>query len=100
MIAEALLEQGAAIPEDLLPVEVWPVAEPYRQAFRVLSASRSWGMSGPLPLPYSEIIAYARANGLAESMTELEECVSFIQAQDSEYLVQSASKLKQDRPAR
>lgn len=89
MIAAALAEQGAEIPEDLLGVDVWPSAAPYRDAFHVLSAARgrAVGMYGSIPqaIEYSEIVCFARANGFADSMTELEEFVSIIQAQDTTY---------------
>ena len=93
MIAAALVEQGVEPPEDLLPVEVWPVAWPYRRAFLVLSAARGSGMNGLLPIAYAELLAYARANGFAETLAELEEFVDLIQAQDRRFLELTAPKL-------
>jgi hypothetical protein len=86
VIAAALAEQGLDVPEDLLPAEVWPVAEPYRAAFCVLSASRSQHMNGWAAIAYSEIVQYAERNGFADSIDELEEFVSLIQAQDKSFL--------------
>ena len=86
MIAAALLEQGAEVPDDLLPVEVWPAAAPFRDAFLVLSAARGSGMNGPFALAYSEILAYARANGFAETPVELGEFVQLLQDQDAVFL--------------
>lgn len=96
MIAEALAEQGAEIPADLLPVDVWPVAAPYREAFRVLSASRgrSVGPGGIVhqALEYSEIVEYAERNGFADTMEELEEFVTLVQSQDGAYLTHVAKQ--------
>lgn len=92
MIAEALSEQGLAPPADLLP-EISPAAEPYRAAFRVLSAARGQGMNGPLPLSYGEIRSYAEANGFT-SMVELEEFVRLVQVQDAAYLTFYAEQLQ------
>lgn len=97
MIADALAEQGLDVPPDLHPAEVWPVAAPYRDAFRVLSAGRQQGFSGWEALAYSEIVAYARENGYAESIVELEEFVALIHAQDSVFLEESAKRAKARR---
>lgn len=90
MIAAALEEQGVDLPADLLPVDVWPTAAPYRKAFNVLSSSRGAGVSMagviPLAIEYSEIVSYAEHNGFAKSITELEEFVMLVQAQDGRYL--------------
>lgn len=94
-MAAALAEQGFEVPEDLRTVEVWPVAEFYRRAFRVLSSARGYCEAGPLPIPYSEIVAYASANGFDSSFVELEEFVQFVQAQDAEHLDQVARREKQ-----
>lgn len=98
MIAAALAEQavedgvpGAYVPDDVLPVDVWPAAAAYQRAFTILSARRRHGMSGVEALQYTEIVAYARENGFAESMTELEEFVAFIDAQDGAYLEGASS---------
>lgn len=85
MIADALAEQGLEIPDDLQPVDVWPVAEPYRVAFQVLSASRGKGVDGVEALKYSEIVIYAEGNGYATSIDELAEFVAFVQMQDAEF---------------
>lgn len=94
MIADALAEQGKDVPADLRPVEVWPVAAPYRDAFSVLSAARRQGMHGWEALAYSEIVAYAHENGYAGSIVELEEFVNLIQAQDTAFLEESAKQQK------
>jgi hypothetical protein len=93
MIAAALAEQavedgvpGAYVPDDVLPVEVWPVAAPYQRAFSVLSARRRHSTTGMQALQYTEIVAYAKENGFAETITELEEFVTLIDAQDGAYL--------------
>lgn len=94
MIADALAEQGLDVPADLRPADVWPVAASYRDAFSVLSAARRQGMNGWEALAYSEIAAYAHANGYADSITELEEFVALIQAQDTAFLEESAKKAR------
>lgn len=86
MIADALAEQGLNVPDDLLPVGVWPVAEPYRVAFSVLSAARGQNMNGWDAIVYSAIVLYAERNGYAGSIDELEEFVTMIQTQDSTFL--------------
>lgn len=90
MIADALAEQGLDIPADLLPPDVWAVAEPYRIAFGVLSASRQQHMNGWAALAYSEIASYAERNGYADSIDELAEFVTLIQAQDTTFLEHAA----------
>lgn len=97
MIAAALAEQGLDVPADLHPAEVWPVATPYLDAFRILSAGRRQGFSGWEALAYSEIVAYAHENGYADSITELEEFVALIYAQDNSFLEESAKRTKQKR---
>lgn len=97
MIADALAEQGLDVPTDLHPAEVWPVAVPYRDAFRVLSAGRRQGFSGWEALAYSEIVAYAHENGYAESITELEEFVGLVYEQDHAFLEESARRAKKPR---
>jgi hypothetical protein len=92
MIAAALAEQGVEVPEDLLPPDVWAIAEPYRAAFGVLSAARGQGMNGLEAIVYSEIVAYAERNGYAQSIDELEEFVMLIQEQDREFLKATAPK--------
>lgn len=94
MIAAALAEQGVDVPDDVRPVDVWPSAAPYRVAFDVLSASRPEGPNGWLAIPYPWIVAYAHENGYAESVTELEEFVSFVQAQDRVFLDESRKAAK------
>lgn len=74
----------------MLPVEVWPPAAPYHEAFVVLAAGRRQGMGGAEALAYSEILAYAQANGFAETMADLEEFVMLIQAQDAAVLTELA----------
>lgn len=96
MIAEALREQGLAVPADFAP-DVWEPAEPYRHAFRVLSGARGHGFAGPLPLAYSELRAYAEANGFAESMADLEEFVLLLQGQDAAYLGFTAQEAARPR---
>ena len=97
MIAAALAEQGLDVPADLLPADVWQVAEPYRAAFGVLSAARGQSESGWLAIAYSEIVAYAERNGYADSIDELGEFVSLIQAQDTTFLEESAAAQKRAR---
>lgn len=94
MIAAALAEQGLDVPADLHPAEVWPVAAPYRDAFQILSAGRRQGFSGWEALAYSEIVSYARENGYADSIVELEEFVALIHAQDAAFLEGSARRAK------
>jgi hypothetical protein len=94
MIVAALAEQGLDVPADLQPAEVWPVAVPYQDAFRVLSAGRRQGFSGWEALAYSEIASYAHENGYAESIVELEEFVALIHAQDAAFLEESAKRAK------
>ena len=98
MIADALAEQGLDVPEDLHPAEVWPVAAPYRDAFRILSAGRRQGWNSWDALAYSEIVACARESGYADSITELEEFVALIQAQDEAYLEEAAKLAKARQP--
>lgn len=97
MIAAALAEQGLDVPADLRPADVWPVAAPFRDAFSVLSASRRQGLNGWDALAYSEIVAYAHENGYADSITELEEFVGLVYAQDSAFLEESARRAKNTR---
>jgi hypothetical protein len=97
MIADALAEQGLDVPPDLHPAEVWPVSAPYQDAFRVLSASRRQGFSGWEALAYSEVVAYAREHGYAESIDELDEFVALIHAQDNAFLEESAKQAKARR---
>lgn len=94
MIVAALREQGAEVPADLADVPVWPSAEPYRHAFASLSRARGHGMAGPLPLAYSEILAYATAHGFGDDPGSLEEFVQLIQAQDLAYLKHHRPKEK------
>lgn len=91
MIADALAEQGVEVPDDLLPVEVWPPAQPYATAFHVLSNARRQGMGGPEALAYSELVCYARANGFAGSMEGLEEFVILMQTQDLAFRAAAAT---------
>mgnify|MGYP001581572962 CR=1 FL=1 len=90
MIAAALAEQGVEVPDDLLPVDVWLPAQPYQQAFAVLSAARRQGMGGGEAIAYSEMVAYAQANGFAASMEDLEEFVMLMQVQDTAFLSAAA----------
>lgn len=92
MIAAALAEQGVDVPRELLSPDVWPVAESYRVAFHVLSESRGKSMNGFQAIKYTEIVKYAEKNGYADTMDELEEFVSLIQAQDGAFLVESAKQ--------
>lgn len=100
---EALREQGvtdfrSSPHADLVQgFDVWPSAAPYRQAFGVLSAARANGYGAPQPIAYSEIVAYAKATGFAETITELEEFVMFIQAQDGAFLDESAKRAEEAR---
>jgi hypothetical protein len=93
-VAAALAEQGFEVPVDLQPAEVWPVAEAYRRAFKVLSASRAYGEHGPQPIEYEAIAKYAEKNGFDASFVELEEFVQLIQEQDAEHLKQVAKRMK------
>jgi hypothetical protein len=93
MIAAAFAEQGVEVPEDLLPPDVWAIAEPYRAAFGVLSAARGQGMNGLEAIVYSEIVRYAHENGYATSIDDLEEFVAFLQTQDTAFLSESAQAL-------
>lgn len=94
-MAAALAEQGLEVPADLKPVDVWPVAEPYRAAFQVLSAARKRDQGSPLGIEYGEILKYGDANGLTGSFVETEELVQLVQAQDAEYLDQAARQIEQ-----
>lgn len=96
----ALLEQGMEVPEDLEPPpEIWPVAQPYADAFDALSRSRGQGMSGVLPLEYTEITAYARDHGFAETDTERDEFVELIQAQDIAFRTAAREQNPQNTPS-
>lgn len=95
MIAAALLEQGAEVPAELLaPVDVWPCAQPYADAFDALSRSRGHSMSGVLPLAYTEITAYARDHGFADTEVECDEFVELIYAQDVAYRLMLQARAK------
>jgi hypothetical protein len=94
VIADALREQGAPVPDDLLTPPVWPSAAPYRAAFTTLSASRPQGANGWEAIPYPWIVKYAERNGFADTLTELDEFVGFIQVQDRAFLEQSAALAK------
>lgn len=85
MIAAALREQGVDVPDDCTPADVWPVAQPYMDAFHTLSRSRGHGMNGPLPFAYSEIVAYARDHDLADTESDLDEFVTIMQEMDTMY---------------
>lgn len=92
MIAAALAEQGAEVPADLLASEVWTSGEPYRRAFHVLSHARGRDQGMPLPIAYPAMVTYAERNGFAESIDDLEDFVTLIQAQDGAHMDGVAAK--------
>lgn len=84
-----LLERGHEVPEDLRR-NLWDLSTPYYHGWLRLHASRPYaaGPNGMFPqgLPYTEVVAYARDHGLAETLHDLDEFLDLMAALDDTYL--------------
>jgi hypothetical protein len=92
-VIEAAEKQGklSELPDDILtPATVTPDLEPEWRLFWILSTARAWSatMGAPLPqpIPVSEIVAGARAHGLAATRDDLEATIEIVQAADREWI--------------
>jgi hypothetical protein len=93
------LELGHEVPEGVKEaLDIWVVCEPYVKAWQTLNLSRQYVGGGmammPMGLLYSEMVAYARDHGFAETITALDEFVTLVQAQDEEFIAWAAAQAK------
>jgi hypothetical protein len=76
--------------------DLWDVCLPYWQAFLTLHRARGIAIGPttaiPLPLQYTEMAAYARDHGLADTREELDETVTLLIELDQLYLAHVASR--------
>lgn len=71
----------------------------YYRAFMTLMDSRRPGMSGPAPIPLSEIVAYLAHFGVA-CPDERERWIRMLRALDAVYLRHAHDRLRQERERR
>lgn len=69
----------------------------YYNAFQAMSSSRTAGMSGAMPIPLTEIVAYCNLFYIAQ-LEEREQLLRYVSSMDRVYLEFAAKQAKSNSP--